>query len=43
MDFEFSDEQQSIADLAQQILRDGCSKERLKAALGEFDKAFVAG
>ena len=32
MDFEFTDEQQSIADLAQQILRDGCTKERLKAA-----------
>jgi alkylation response protein AidB-like acyl-CoA dehydrogenase len=31
MDFEFSDEQQSIADLARQILRDGCTKERLKA------------
>jgi alkylation response protein AidB-like acyl-CoA dehydrogenase len=32
MDFSFTDEQQSITDLAQQILRDGCTQERLKAA-----------
>ena len=32
MDFSFTDEQQSIADLAQQILRDACTQERLKAA-----------
>jgi acyl-CoA dehydrogenase len=32
MEFSFTDEQQSIADLAQQILRDACTQERLKAA-----------
>jgi len=31
MNFEFSDEQQSIADLAHQILSDHCTQERLRA------------
>jgi len=32
MDFSFTDEQQSIADLAHQILADNCTQERLRAA-----------
>ena len=31
MDFSFTDEQQSIIDLAHQILADACTQERLRA------------